>query len=97
VGLEPTPTEVIFLHVTVLKTILTEYMILKLHINSDYEHFILSSTYLADVWVASGPNSYYSSEFLATDPEVRVRFPALPDFLRNGGSGTGFTQSREYK
>jgi hypothetical protein len=21
-------------------------------------------------------------EFLATDPEVRVRFPALPDFLR---------------
>jgi hypothetical protein len=23
------------------------------------------------------------SEFLATDPEVRVRFPALPDFLRS--------------
>jgi hypothetical protein len=22
------------------------------------------------------------SEFLATDPEARVRFPALPDFLR---------------
>jgi hypothetical protein len=22
------------------------------------------------------------SEFLATDPEVRVKFPALPDFLR---------------
>jgi hypothetical protein len=21
------------------------------------------------------------SEFLATDPEIRVRFPALPDFL----------------
>jgi hypothetical protein len=29
------------------------------------------------------------SEFLATDPEVRVRFPALPDFLRRSGSGTG--------
>jgi hypothetical protein len=36
------------------------------------------------------------SEFLATDPEVRVRFPALPDFLRNSGSGTGSTQPREY-
>jgi hypothetical protein len=24
-------------------------------------------------------------EFLATDPEARVRFPALPDFLGGGG------------
>jgi hypothetical protein len=38
----------------------------------------------------------YSSEFLATDPEVLVRFPALPDFLRSSGSGSGFTQPREY-
>jgi hypothetical protein len=30
-------------------------------------------------------------EFLATDPEVRVRFLALPDFLRSSGSGTGST------
>jgi hypothetical protein len=29
------------------------------------------------------------SEFLATDPEVRVQLPALPDFLRNNRSGTG--------
>jgi hypothetical protein len=36
------------------------------------------------------------SEFLATDPEFRVRFPALPDFLRSGGSGTESTQPREY-
>jgi hypothetical protein len=36
------------------------------------------------------------SEFLATDPEVWVRFPALPDFLRDRGSGTGSTQPREY-
>jgi hypothetical protein len=35
------------------------------------------------------------SEFLATDPDVRDRFPALPDFLRSSGSGTGSTQSRE--
>jgi hypothetical protein len=33
---------------------------------------------------------------VATDPEVRVRFPALPDFLRSRGSGTGSTQPREY-
>jgi hypothetical protein len=25
-----------------------------------------------------------------------VRFPALPDFLRSNGSGTGSTQPREY-
>jgi hypothetical protein len=36
------------------------------------------------------------SEYLAADPELRVRFPALPDFLRSSGSGTGFTQPREY-
>jgi hypothetical protein len=34
--------------------------------------------------------------FPATDPEIRVRFPALPDFLRSSGSGTGSTQPREY-
>jgi hypothetical protein len=26
------------------------------------------------------------------DPEVRVRFPSLPDSLRSSGSGTGSTQ-----
>jgi hypothetical protein len=31
-----------------------------------------------------------------SDPEVRVRFPALPDFLRSSGSGTGSTQPRGY-
>jgi hypothetical protein len=36
------------------------------------------------------------SEFLATDSEVRVPFPTLPDFLRISGSGTGSTQPREY-
>jgi hypothetical protein len=33
---------------------------------------------------------------VATDPEVRVRFPALPDFLGSSGSGTGSTLPREY-
>jgi hypothetical protein len=36
------------------------------------------------------------SSWLATDPEVRVRFPALPHFLRSSGSGTGSTQPSEY-
>jgi hypothetical protein len=27
---------------------------------------------------------------------LRVRFPALPDFLRSNGFGTGSTQPREY-
>jgi hypothetical protein len=35
------------------------------------------------------------SEFLATDPEARVRFPALPE-KKNSGSGTGSAQPREY-
>jgi hypothetical protein len=35
------------------------------------------------------------SELLATDPEVRVRFPEIPDFL-SSESGTGSTQPREY-
>jgi hypothetical protein len=29
---------------------------------------------------------------LDTDPEVRVRFLALPDFMRSSGSGTGTTE-----
>jgi hypothetical protein len=36
------------------------------------------------------------SGFLDTDPEVRVRFPALPDFLRSSGSGTGSARRRVY-
>jgi hypothetical protein len=40
-------------------------------------------------------NLYMWSEFLATDPEARVRFPALSDFLRSCWSGTGSTQPRE--
>jgi hypothetical protein len=38
----------------------------------------------------------YWSELLVTDPEVRVRFTELPDFLRSSASGTGSTQPREY-
>jgi hypothetical protein len=38
----------------------------------------------------------YWLEFLATDQEIRVRLPAIPDFLRSSVSGTGSTQPREY-
>jgi hypothetical protein len=31
-----------------------------------------------------------------TEPEVRIRFSALPDFLRSSGSGTGSTLPREH-
>jgi hypothetical protein len=40
------------------------------------------------------PDYYYPIR--TTYPEAWVRFPALPDFLRSSGSGTGSTQSREY-
>jgi hypothetical protein len=38
----------------------------------------------------------YWLEFLATDPDVWIQLPALPDFLRSSGSGTGSTQPQEY-
>jgi hypothetical protein len=46
----------------------------------------ISSDFLCDLVV----------NILATDPEARVRFQTLPDFLRSSGSGTGSTQPREY-
>jgi hypothetical protein len=36
------------------------------------------------------------SKFLAKDPEIRVRFQALPEFFRRIESGTGSAQSCEY-
>jgi hypothetical protein len=42
-----------------------------------------------------GPSLWSWSEFLATDPEARVRFPAYQK-TKSSGSGTGFTQPREY-
>jgi hypothetical protein len=38
----------------------------------------------------------YRVRVLATDPEARVRFPALPHFLRSSGSGRGSTQPHEH-
>jgi hypothetical protein len=44
---------------------------------------------LPPLW-SSGQNSRLQVQ------RSRVRFPALPDFLRSSGSGTGSTQPREY-
>jgi hypothetical protein len=42
------------------------------------------------------PDNILVINYYLPEPEVRVRFPALPDFLRSSGSGTGFIQLREY-
>jgi hypothetical protein len=54
---------------------------------------ITYNMYYINIWTATVVKW---SEFLATDPDVRVRFPALPDSLRNCRFGTGSATSREY-
>jgi hypothetical protein len=49
-----------------------------------------------DLRDTGGVSVVYWSEFLATDPEVQVRFPALPDFLVSSGSETASTQPLQY-
>jgi hypothetical protein len=47
--------------------------------------------------VSSGVASViWWSEFVATNKEVWIRFPALQHFLRRSGSGKGSTHPREY-
>jgi hypothetical protein len=46
----------------------------------------------------SGPPLWSSSHrFCLQTQRSRVRFPALPNVLSSGGSGTGSTQSRKNK
>jgi hypothetical protein len=54
--------------------------------------------WLVVMWIMYMPatSAVQWSEFLATDPEARLRFPALPDFLKSSGFGTGSAQPREY-
>jgi hypothetical protein len=63
----------------------------------------MSVSHAADfIYVYSNAYQYLTasmvkwSEFLATDPEARVRFPALPE-KKSSGSGTGFTQLLDRK
>jgi hypothetical protein len=43
----------------------------------------------SEKYMDSARDKWYSGQ------RSRVRFPALPDFLRSGGSGTGSTQPPE--
>jgi hypothetical protein len=45
--------------------------------------------------IITGASVVEWSEFLATDPEALIRFPALQDCLRSNGSGTGSTPPRQ--
>jgi hypothetical protein len=45
-----------------------------------------------------GPTLYSSGQsFWLLNQRSRIRFPAIPEFLNNSVSGTGFTQPREDK
>jgi hypothetical protein len=54
-----------------------------------------SQSIIQNVWYSGTASVVYWSEFLATDPEARARFQALPE-KKSNGSGTGSTQPREY-
>jgi hypothetical protein len=45
------------------------------------------SFWMNNVYFSVTASVVYRSEFLATNPEVLVRFLSLPDFLRSSGSG----------
>jgi hypothetical protein len=63
-----------------------------------YECLVVSETYriLEEYHYISGPHLWSSSQSSWLQIQrSRVRFSALPDFLRSGGSGTGSTQPRE--
>jgi hypothetical protein len=49
----------------------------------------------AYIYACKTASVVFWSEFLATDPEARVRFPALSE-KKSSGSGMGSTQPREY-
>jgi hypothetical protein len=60
------------------------------------EFSLVFSVSIAFVSLFKRTSVVYWSDFLAADPEVRVRFPVLPEFLRSNGSGTASTQPNEY-
>jgi hypothetical protein len=58
-------------------------------------NFTLHLTYCGHVGVPGPPLWSSVQSFWLQIQRSRVRFPALPDFLSNCGSGTGSTQPRE--
>jgi hypothetical protein len=69
--------------VTVCTSIIRNFLVTKIYFN----------TYYINPW-------WWRWDHLcclvATDPEIRVRFPAVQYFLRSSGPGMGSTQPREY-
>jgi hypothetical protein len=61
----------------------------------DSDRDVININLMWDLKLSATASVVYWSEFLATDPEVRVRFPALPG-KKSSGSGTGSTEPREY-
>jgi hypothetical protein len=57
--------------------------------------FTTYDLYIIFISTLDAPPLVYWPEFLVSDPEVRVRFPALSDFLRSSGTGTGPIRPRE--
>jgi hypothetical protein len=56
---------------------------------------LVVSTFMLD-FIKDGPPLWSSGQsFWRQIQRSQVRFPALPDFLRSSGSGTGSTQPRE--
>jgi hypothetical protein len=47
------------------------------------------------IWLEMTASVVWGSEFWLQIQRSRVRFPAILDFLRSSGSGTGSTQPRE--
>jgi hypothetical protein len=56
---------------------------------------VLMSVIIEPFMVSMTASVVWWSEFLATDPQSRVRFPALPEEKKSSVSGTGSTQPRE--
>jgi hypothetical protein len=56
---------------------------------------LLINAFILDLKIKEITFKQYQSFWLQIQ-RSRVRFPALPDFLRGSGSGTGSTQPREY-
>jgi hypothetical protein len=62
------------------------------HMTRVKEYFVFINTNYSLLFPSLFQESIMS--ILATDPEARVRFPALPE--KSSESGTGSTQPREY-
>jgi hypothetical protein len=78
----------IIIHITNVTNIKNSYLFLKRNNASVYKQTPVYRNCLPPLW-SSGQSSWLQIQ------RSRVRFPALPDFLRSSGSGTGSTQPRE--